>query len=692
MRVCDLTTLYLDGGQGGVNTYLTEKARYLAQHPEVESHLIIVPGRRTRRYSLFGSTVQTIRSPRLPSNPVHRVLTQFRQVQRVLVREAPTVIEVDCSYFLGRVAAAARRAVDVPIVGMYHVHLPTFIARPSAARFGALFSELAERAAWRYVRFCYRHLDRLVVPTPDIRKRLERAGFSNLEHVPFGVNLELFKPNGRVQGGGPCEILYVGRLSREKELGVLIEAFRMLSERGDYRLRIIGDGPMRRRLQGQAAGLDGITFLGAQPYGEALASAYASADLLASPSPAETFNLTILEAFACGLPVVSVRQGGPVDLVTPALGELARPGDPVDFAAKIEHVATRPEAYQGCRRHVEQTYSWKQSFERLLEIYRGCPPTFSAAERRTRFIIIGAGAVGSYLGQALAPKAPIMFAEIDPGVRDAWRSRGYQACSPDQLSELSATDVVVLATKSTVAQSAVLPVPAGVPVISISNGINQALRGRDAVCFGVVDFAVSSTGPGAVQCTRPGSLILSRTSPEDACARLAEALAGSDIRVELSDDIEGHIWSKLLLNASFDPVAAATGLTYGQVFRHKPSLHALRRLLREGVAVARAAGISLCPVQGVSPATLSTILHTPLLSKISAMVAARRARLIESAMLGDVRRGIVTEVSFLNGRIVAVGAEVGVSTPGHLKTVALMNDLTAGRLTPSLENAARFLD
>src|SRR5438067_10631349 len=84
MRICDLTTLYIDGGAGGVNTYLLEKARYLADYDGVTNHTIIVPGARHAKQSLFGSTLYTIRSPRCFYNPHHRILTNYRQIKRIL--------------------------------------------------------------------------------------------------------------------------------------------------------------------------------------------------------------------------------------------------------------------------------------------------------------------------------------------------------------------------------------------------------------------------------------------------------------------------------------------------------------------------------------------------------------------------------------------------------------------------------
>src|SRR5439155_7029952 len=235
MRICDLTTLWIDGDTGGgVNTYLTEKARYLAQHGAAD-HVIVVPGERTHKQRLHGSALYTIKSPRLPANPAHRVLWNLSAVTRILQDERPSVVEVDCAYFLGRVAAEALRFGSVPIVGFYYVHLPTFIARPGVRQFGSAVSRATERLAWQYVRYCNRHCDRLIVTSRDIPERLTAEGFTKLDYVPLGVNLDLFRP-GANGNGSPVTLLYVGRLSREKDLDVLVDAFKLLASRGDYRL------------------------------------------------------------------------------------------------------------------------------------------------------------------------------------------------------------------------------------------------------------------------------------------------------------------------------------------------------------------------------------------------------------------------------------------------------------------------
>ncbi|MGE5851210.1 MAG: glycosyltransferase [Candidatus Methylomirabilota bacterium] len=369
MRICDLTTLWIDGGTcGGVNTYLAEKARYLAQRGGAE-HVIIVPGEHTRKQLLYDSTLYTIKSPRLPSNPSHRVLWNRAAVRKILQDERPSVVEVDCASLLGKVAAGTLRAGNVPVIGFYHVHLPTFIARPAVSRFGSTVSRVTERLTWVYVRYCNRHCDRLIVTSRDIHQRLTAEGFTRLEYVPLGVNLTLFRPEAN-GNGHPVTLLYVGRLSREKDLHVLIDAFKLLAARGDYRLNIVGEGPLRDRLERQAAGDLRIAFLGPLEYGEALARIYASADVFTLPSPNETFNLAVLEALASGIPVVGVRQGGPVDLVHPWIGSLAEPANAADLAAKIEQVvAEKNGGVHTYREYVEQNFSWERTFTRLLSIY-----------------------------------------------------------------------------------------------------------------------------------------------------------------------------------------------------------------------------------------------------------------------------------------------------------------------------------
>jgi alpha-1,6-mannosyltransferase len=380
MHICDLTTLYIDAGAGGVNTYLTEKARYLAASRKTYRHTIVVPGVADTTQSLFHSTLVTIRSPCFFYNPHHRVLINARHIKRLLAHIRPDIIEVDCVYFLAHWARAAMGGHRVPLFGFYHSHLPSFYARPLTQGLGNTISHRVEALAWRYMAYCMRPLDAILVASNDIYDRLATRVSTTLEYLPLGVNSQLFQPSTRTTPPHAHDrpvILYVGRLSQEKDLHVLFDAFRLLNQQGKYRLCIVGDGPLRARTEQFAQSTPHVDYAGAAPYGEKLAALYAAADILALPSRNETFGLAILEALASGLPVVAMAQGGPSNILCAPIGALATPGDPVDFADKLAFVlANRPQATQ-CRNYVTQHFSWDVTFTKLLQLYEEMHKTVS---------------------------------------------------------------------------------------------------------------------------------------------------------------------------------------------------------------------------------------------------------------------------------------------------------------------------
>jgi len=377
MRLLDLTTLYLDGGEGGVNTYLREKARHIATRRVDVEHTIITCGRTTRSERVERSDLHFVRSPRLPGNPTHRVIVDFRRVRELLVAIAPDVVEVDCSYFLPRVARQALGA-GVPIVGTIHAHLPRLYTRAVRNPLRRWFTRRTEFLSWRYSEFCARACDRVVATSLDVIESCDGRRFPPLEHVPLGVNLDLFRPRPRheaqeLPGVDPTRptVVYVGRLSPEKDLELLWRAHRELHARTGSQLVVAGEGPLARTVERFAARDGATTYLGPVPYGPRLAELYAAADVLAVPSPNEAFGLVVLEALACGLPVVAVASGGPAETLRDGHGFLARPGDAADFADCLERaLGDVGETAVRCRRaYVEGRYSWDATFEALFSLY-----------------------------------------------------------------------------------------------------------------------------------------------------------------------------------------------------------------------------------------------------------------------------------------------------------------------------------
>ena len=163
-------------------------------------------------------------------------------------------------------------------------------------------------------------------PSSLIRKNIGKAGSSvasiptKLKILPRGLDIELFTPARRepafwekfTAANGRIRLLYVGRISREKDLDVLADAYRRLRDEGlPVQLFVVGHGPYSEKF---AQSLPEAFFTGYLT-GKELATAYASADIFVFPSTTDTFGNVIIEAQACGVPVIVSDSGGPKELV-----------------------------------------------------------------------------------------------------------------------------------------------------------------------------------------------------------------------------------------------------------------------------------------------------------------------------------------------------------------------------------------
>jgi glycosyltransferase involved in cell wall biosynthesis len=166
--------------------------------------------------------------------------------------------------------------------------------------------------------------------------------------------------NGRVR------LLYVGRISREKDLDVLAEAYRRLRNDGlPVQLFVVGHGPYSEKF---AQSVPEAVFTGYLT-GKQLATAYASADVFVFPSTTDTFGNVILEAQACGVPVIVSDSGGPKELVEDRTnGLITRSHDVDDFTRAVRALVTDPElrARMGtAARNSVVDRSWPNAFRKF---------------------------------------------------------------------------------------------------------------------------------------------------------------------------------------------------------------------------------------------------------------------------------------------------------------------------------------
>lgn len=223
----------------------------------------------------------------------------------------------------------------VPFVTSYHTDIPAYLAGYGLAAL--------EGGAWWLMRAFHHDARITFVPSLHTRDQLAANGFHDRMRIwSRGVDARLYTPERRCEAvrarlapGAERIVLFVGRLAPEKRVDVLIDAFAAVRAALGERVALViaGDGPAAPALKARAG--EGVRFAG-YVTGEALADAYAAADVFCSPSDTETFGNTVLEAMAAGAPVVVADRGGVTDFVEDGTnGFRARAGDPFDFSERL---------------------------------------------------------------------------------------------------------------------------------------------------------------------------------------------------------------------------------------------------------------------------------------------------------------------------------------------------------------------
>jgi phosphatidylinositol alpha 1,6-mannosyltransferase len=369
LRIAIVTETFLPK-MDGIVRFLLEFLGYLRCRGHAA--MVCCPGPGPARVEGF-EVVRDI-GVRFSPYPELRLAPCAPRMAAALLSWQPDIVHLAGPVLLGAQALQVARLLDVPVAGHYQTNLPRYASHYGAPWLAPL--------AWAYLVALHNRCARTYVPTQQVAAEVRSHGMRRVQVLPRGVDAAAFRPSLRSEavrrgwGAGPDDLvfLYAGRVAAEKNLAKLNELARAVP---GARIVIVGDGPFRPALESTLG--DRASFTGFLR-GEALAAAYASADIFAFPSRTETFGLVLLEAMASGLPVLAMRAGGVPDAVEDGrTGLLCDPRAPSAWTEQAHRLAAEPAlrrrlGEQGRRTAVAR--SWSATFDRLLADYRqlAAPP------------------------------------------------------------------------------------------------------------------------------------------------------------------------------------------------------------------------------------------------------------------------------------------------------------------------------
>jgi glycosyltransferase involved in cell wall biosynthesis len=272
---------------------------------------------------------------------------------------------------IGLTGLLAAKMLNLETSGIYHTDFPQYIRILTEDSF-------LESLAWKYMHWFYGQLDTIFVNSQQYRESWIERGIdaAKIQILPRGLDTELFNPTRTERdfwsrfgcNGIGTRLLFVGRVSKEKDLDVLAQSFQKLRQENlSVQLSIVGHGPYSAAL---AEILPEACYTGYLS-GAELAKAYASSDIFVFPSTTDTFGNVIIEAQAAGLPVIVSDVGGPRELVSDGVNGIITKGrDVVDFTAAIRRLVKDPELRHRMGAAARESVidrSWPRAFQKFWQ-------------------------------------------------------------------------------------------------------------------------------------------------------------------------------------------------------------------------------------------------------------------------------------------------------------------------------------
>ncbi|WP_321417234.1 glycosyltransferase [uncultured Desulfobacter sp.] len=277
---------------------------------------------------------------------------------------------------IGLAALAIAKILKLPLTSTYHTQFPQYAQYLTGDNF-------IEELTWKFMIWYYDQMDQIYVSSQNSFDELTERGIKpeKIRIMPRGINTEIFHPSKKCNiltsnfkvNEEALKFLYVGRVSKEKNLPILAEAFKALcANRDKAHLTVVGDGPYADEMKNLLKDYP-VTFTGYLS-GEPLCRVYASADLFVFPSTTDTFGNVVLEAQASGLPVIVSDLGGPCEnMLDQETGIIVKSDDEPALLAAMQQFLNTPglcsQMADRARAYMEDR-SFENAFIQSWEFYK----------------------------------------------------------------------------------------------------------------------------------------------------------------------------------------------------------------------------------------------------------------------------------------------------------------------------------
>jgi|GEM_PF-304165 len=362
--------------------------------------VVFAPGKEPGMKEYDGIRVYFLKSTPLSFYPEF-LLANFSKIitktQTLLEVERPDVYHVHTPFVMGFLGRYFARRFRKPLVGTFHTLIEEYTAHITGGKFKSIMRDLLGKTFWPYLRMFYNRCHPTIAPGQQLANLLEEHDFKDVQVVPNGVEFSRVRSKKfydiRKMHGIPKDaniILHLGRISFEKKLELLFEAFKKLRQNDTY-LLVVGSGPSLEQYKTLARemNLKNVTFAGYVD-DKYIASYYAAADFFVTPSDTEICPMVVLEAFGAGKPVIGPNYLGTSDLILDNFNGLkfirnnsSDLKDKMNFMLQNKQIV---DAMSKNARKFSDKYSLDKTTKDLIELYKNSRPKTMHALREMLYL------------------------------------------------------------------------------------------------------------------------------------------------------------------------------------------------------------------------------------------------------------------------------------------------------------------